>query len=119
MRNHRFRFQQFDIWKRAIAIGSDFHDIASDLESRGYRRYAEQLRAAALSISNNIAEGSGSDSDKEFAHFLNIARRSAFETANIMLFLHAKSVISTVICDQHLQALEEECRMITAFRRTL
>jgi hypothetical protein len=30
-------------------------------------------------ISNNIAEGSGSFSDKEFASFLNIARRSVHD----------------------------------------
>ncbi|WP_205940794.1 four helix bundle protein [Pedobacter paludis] len=38
---------------------------------------AEQLNGAALSISNNIAEGSGSVSNKEFTHYLNIAHRSA------------------------------------------
>ena len=67
MNDHGFRFQHFDIWKRAIAIGGKLHDLAENLDSRGYRRYAEQLRAAAMSISNNIAEGSGSESGKEFA----------------------------------------------------
>lgn len=119
MNDHGFRFQHFEIWKRSIQIGSDLHDVADSLDSRGYRRYAEQLRAAALSISNNIAEGSGSDSDKEFSHFLNIAHRSAFETANMILFLHAKSLLADPERDRLLTALEEECRMITGFRRSL
>jgi four helix bundle protein len=119
MDDHGFRFQRFDIWKRAIAIGGSLHDIAEALDQRGCHRYAEQLRAAALSISNNIAEGSGSESDKEFANYLNIAHRSAFETANIVLFLHAKSLLTTPETDRLLAALEEECRMITAFRRSL
>ncbi len=66
-----------------------------------------------------ISEGSGSDSDKEFANYLNIAHRSAFETANIVLFLNALSLVSVVDAERLLAGLEEECRMITAFRRSL
>jgi four helix bundle protein len=119
MNEHGFRFQGMEIWKRAIIIGSDMHDLADGLESRGLRRYAEQLRAAAMSISNNIAEGSGSGSDRDFANFLNIAHRSAFETANIILFLHRKSLLSESDADRLLATLEEECRMITGFKRSL
>jgi four helix bundle protein len=119
MNDHGFRFQQFDIWKRAIAIGGELHDLADALETRGYRRHAEQLRAASLSISNNIAEGSGSESSKEFANYLNIAHRSAFETANIVLFLYSKSLLNHAQKDSLLNQLEQECRMITAFRRSL
>ena len=119
MNDHGFRFQHFDIWKRAIAIGGELHDLADTLDSRGYRRYAEQLRAASMSISNNIAEGAGSESAREFANYLNIAHRSAFETANIVLFLHSKSLLTPIQTDHLLDELEQECRMITAFRRSL
>ena len=47
-------------------------------------RYAEQLRAAGLSISNNIAEGSGSSHKQEFIQFLNITRRSLLEDASVI-----------------------------------
>lgn len=40
-----------------------------------------------MSITNNIAEGSCSFSDKDFAHFLNVSRRSIFECANILAIL--------------------------------
>lgn len=117
--DHGFRFQRFDIWRRSFTLAGELHDVAEALDERGYRRYAEQLRAAAMSIPNNIAEGSGSDSPKDFSHFLNIARRSAFETANIVLFLHSKKMLNESLREQLLTELEEICRMITAFRRTL
>ena len=47
-----------------------------------------------MSMSNNIAEGSGSNSKKEFRQFLNIARRSTFENANILILLEMRSLIT-------------------------
>ena len=64
--SYSFRFQNLDIWKKAIEIGMELFDIADELDKRHLHRFAEQLRAAGLSMSNNIAEGSGSISKKEF-----------------------------------------------------
>ena len=41
-----------------------------------------QLRRASVSVSSNIAEGSGRNSDKDFAHFLEIAYGSLMETVS-------------------------------------
>lgn len=76
----KFRFQGLKIWQLAIEIADQLFDIADDLENRKLFRFAEQLRGAGMSMSNNIAEGSGSSSKKEFVQFLNIARRATFET---------------------------------------
>lgn len=46
-----------------------------------------------MSITNNIAEGSGSFSDKEFSNFLNMARRSIFECANILILYERRKII--------------------------
>ena len=59
----------FPIWEKAIEIGDKLFDIADKLERKRLYRFAEQVRAAGLSISNNISEGSGSFSKKEFAIF--------------------------------------------------
>ncbi len=56
----KFRFQDLDIWKMSIDISNELFDIADELEYKKLYRFAEQLRGAVLSISNNIAEGSGS-----------------------------------------------------------
>jgi four helix bundle protein len=77
-----FRFLNMQIWQRAAGITSPLFKLAEQLDERRYDRFAEQLRAATLSITNNIAEGSGSNSDDDLAHFLNMAWRSLFETAN-------------------------------------
>ena len=84
----KFRFQDLEIWKLAIEIADELFDIADGLEQKHLFRFAEQLRAAGMSMSNNIAEGLGSEWKKEFKNFLNIARRSAFENANIFKRFH-------------------------------
>ena len=83
----KFRFQDLKIWQLAIQIADELFDIADGLEEKRLYRFAEQLRGAAMSMSNNIAEGSGSSSKKEFKQFLNTARRSTFENANILILL--------------------------------
>ncbi len=114
-----FRFQDFDIWKKAIEIGDRLMDVGDALEGRRLYRFAEQIRAAGLSISNNIAEGSGSFSDKDFSHFLNIARRSTFENANMLIVFERRKLIAGTLRDELLNELAEECRMITGFMRSL
>jgi len=85
--NVAFRFENLEVWQRSADLSSKLFLIAAGLEEKKQFRWAEQLRAAGLSITNNIAEGSGSFSKAEFAQFLNFARRSAFETANILILL--------------------------------
>ena len=114
-----FRFQNLKIWKKAIEIGDKLLDIADDLEKKKLYRFAEQIRGASLSISNNIAEGSGSNSKPEFANFLNIARRSTFENANMAIVFHRRNLIDSETRDNLLIDLEQECKMITAFIKSL
>ncbi len=115
----KFRFQDLKIWQLAIEIADKLFDIADDLESRKLFRFAEQLRAAGMSMSNNIAEGSGSSSKKEFKNFLNIARRSTFENANILILLGRRNLITSNQLDENLNNLDKLCRQITNFIKSL
>jgi len=49
----KFRFQDLEVWQLAIEIADELFNIADDLEQRKLYRFAEQLRAAGMSISNN------------------------------------------------------------------
>jgi four helix bundle protein len=54
MRPH-FRFDDLEIWQLASEMAVKFHLVANKLDVRRLYRYAEQLRGAGLSLSNNIA----------------------------------------------------------------
>jgi four helix bundle protein len=114
-----FRFEQLDIWKNAIEISDTLFDFADKADEKRLFKFAEQLRAAAMSISNNIAEGSGSFSDKEFASFLNISRRSVFECANILYIFERRKIIDVTDRKLIYSRLITLSKMITNFRKTL
>jgi four helix bundle protein len=115
----KFRFQDLKIWQLAIEIANELFDVSDNLEQKRLYRFAEQLRGSGMSMSNNIAEGSGSNSKKEFRQFLNIARRSTFENANILILLEMRSLIAKEFSEKLLDKLDHLCRQITNFQKTL
>lgn len=115
----QFRFETLEIWKMAIDLGDELFDIADDLENRKRYRFAEQLRAAGMSISNNISEGSGSYSDIDFANFLKFSRRSVYECANIMVLLEKRVYISKKYKEEMFEKLAHLSKKTTNFRKSL
>ncbi len=114
-----FRFEDFKIWQEACDVGDTLCDLADKLGGQHLYGFADQLRRAALSISNNIAEGSGSASKKEFANFLNYARRSVFECASMVLFFERKQHITLEQKEKLIPKLSELSRKIISFKRSL
>ena len=115
----KFRFQDLEIWKMAIEIADELFDIADKLEKRKLFRFADQLRGAGMSLSNNISEGSGSSSNKVFHRYLDIARSSTFENANITIILNRRKIITKDKTEELLDKLDHLCRKITNFQKTL
>ncbi|HWY51314.1 MAG TPA: four helix bundle protein [Chthoniobacterales bacterium] len=118
MRPH-FRFEDLEIWQLAADLAVQFHKLAEKLDRRKLFRYAEQLRAAGLSISNNISEGSASSHTAEFVQFLNIARRSLFEDASMLMVFERLQLFAGSEVDPLLTACDSLSRKITNFSRTL
>ena len=115
----KFRFQDLKIWQLAIEIADELFDVAENLEEKRLYRFADQLRGSGMSMSNNISEGSGSSSKKEFNQFLNIARRSTFENANILILLKKRDLITEKYLEKLLDKLDHLCRQITRFQTSL
>ena len=118
MRPH-WRFEDLEIWQLARELAVKFHRIADRLDGRRLYRYAEQLRAAGLSLTNNIAEGSGSTHKQEFIQFLNIARRSLFEDASMLLVFEKLDQVEPDAADELLSDCDILSRKITNFSRSL
>ena len=70
------RFEDLDVWKRAIRLSVEVYKAMSGVKDFGFR---DQITRAGLSIPSNIAEGYERGSNKELANFLNYAKSSAGE----------------------------------------
>jgi four helix bundle protein len=114
-----FRFEKLEVWKYSHEISDLLFRYAEKADELRKYKFAEQLRAATMSISNSIAEGSGSYSDKEFANFLNVSRRSVFECANILHIFERQSIISADEVRNYYLHLLTISKKISSLRKTL
>lgn len=117
--NYHFRFEDLEIWRQSINLAKDCIKISGELERKRYYRFADQLRAAALSISNNIAEGAGSKNTNEFKRYLGYARASTFECANIMFVLLEMEFDNPKLIRKILFDLDHISRRISSFSKYL
>ena len=79
-----YKFENLSVWQEGVKLAEQCYELTGQLPTYERSGLSDQLRRAVTSISINIAEGSGSESDKEFSRFLHIARKSLFETIAIL-----------------------------------
>ena len=72
-------YHELEIWQRAMAYAVELYKLTAQLPSEERYNLAVQLRKAVVSVSLNIAEGSGCATSPEFVRFLSYAYRSLKE----------------------------------------
>lgn len=80
------RFEELPVWKAAIEFALKVFEFTEKTEKlfRGLGDTKNQLERAALSISNNIAEGFERGTTAELIYFLYIAKGSAGESRSML-----------------------------------
>ena len=73
-------FEDMEVWQDAQDLACDAYN---DLAAVKDYSFADQLKRAAVSISNNIAEGAERETDLDFARFLDIAKGSTGEVRSM------------------------------------
>jgi four helix bundle protein len=83
------RFEQLPVWQAAIEMARRIYELAERPPLRHERSLRDQLERAAVSISNNIAEGFERGTTQELLSFLYIARGSAGEVRSMLCLFEA------------------------------
>lgn len=83
------RFEQLPVWRAAIKLGQSVYAITKHIAFRRERSLRDQIERAAVSVSNNIAEGFERGTTQELLTFLYIARGSAGEVRSMLCLLEA------------------------------
>jgi len=78
------RFEDLPVWNTAIELAVAIYALTSKPEFAPHRGLRDQIERAAVSVSNNIAEGFERGTNKELLMFLYISRGSAGEVRSML-----------------------------------
>ncbi|WP_079243195.1 four helix bundle protein [Chryseobacterium indologenes] len=78
-------FKKFEVWQLSHQLTLKIYTSTRSFPKEEIFGLTSQIRRSFASIGYNISEGSGRNSDKEFANFINIALGSSNEAENQLI----------------------------------
>lgn len=105
-----YKFEKLLVWKESILLTKYCYKLTNHFPAYESSGLSDQLRRAATSISLNIAEGSGSDTDKDFCRFLYLARKSLFEVVAILKV--GEEIHNISVNDTLFKKCESTCKLL-------
>ena len=88
-----YSFTEMPLWKEAVDFAAEVYLFCEKGNLKTDYRMKDQLRAAASSISNNIAEGFEYGNNKVFIRFLIYSKGSSGEVFNQFTILNKANMI--------------------------
>jgi len=113
-----FKFEELKVYQLSLDIIDEVYDITSEFPKDEIYGLSSQFRRACLSISLNIAEGSGS-TDKNFKRYLDIALNSLKECIVCCTVSLRRGFISEEINNRFREAFLVIAKMITNLKKYL
>jgi len=110
-------YKKLEIWQRAMDYAVEIYKLSARLPSEEKYGLTSQIRRAVCSISMNIAEGAGCESQKEFRLFLEYAHRSTHEVLTILELIERLKLCEDKYVPDLLQKGKELGAMIHAFMK--
>ena len=112
-------FRELKVWQKSVELTVDLYHVTRFFPADERFGIVAQLRRAAMSISNNIAEGHGRATRGEFRNALSIARRSANEVENCLVVSSRLEFGSQAEIQPLLARTNEIQRMLVSLRARL
>lgn len=88
------RFEELPVWKAAIELAVQIYHLTSRPDFKSRYSLKDQIERAAVSVSNNIAEGFERGTTQELLTFLYIARGSCGEVRSMLCLLERLPVFA-------------------------
>jgi four helix bundle protein len=111
-----FAFERLETWQLSSALVERIYKLTRSFPMDEKFGLAQQIRRASISISSNLAEGSGRMSRKDQAHYFNMAFSSLMEVLNQLMLAHRIEYIKADELDEIRKDIELLSRKIAALR---
>lgn len=115
----RFRFEKLEVWQEARKINQVIYRLTRKFPRQEMFAMTSQIRRASISVSSNIAEGSGRNSDKDFAHFLEQSYGFLMEVASVFFLGLDEGYVTETDLDPLFDDLERLAKRIASLNRSL
>jgi len=114
-----FRFEKLDVWHRAVEFADLVYSLTRRFPTEERFGLTSQMRRASVSISSNIAEGSGRVSDGDFGRCIEISYGSLMEVVSQAQFAQRQDLLSIEDDNEPKQKAEELARMLSGLKAKL
>ena len=112
-------FEEINSWQKARQFNKRVYEITDNQNFKKDFDLVRQIRRAAVSISSNIAEGFERNTDKEFIHFLYIAKASAGEVRSQLYLALDLNYIEIVEFEELFSSVSDISKLISGFIKYL
>jgi len=106
-------------WKKADDLTVAVYEATRSFPKDEVYSLTSQLRRAAYSVPANIAEGASRSTQKDYLHFLYIARGSAAEVAYFIHLAHRLGYLNDDVHARLAELADEAARVLTGLIRSV
>ncbi|MGY3054988.1 four helix bundle protein [Pedobacter sp. UYEF25] len=112
-------FKELKVWQKAIDLTVEIYKAMAILPADERFSLISQMKRCAVSISSNLAEGSGRGSAPQFKHFLTISQGSAFELETQLIISNRLKLLNDELTLSLIDRVTEIQKMIYSLERKL
>ena len=119
MENKEFNFRNLICYQKGRVLVGEIYKVVKTLPAEERFALGDQLRRAAVSVTSNIAEGTGRQSLKDQAHFIELSYGSLMEVMSQLDVALDQNFIDNSIHQCLESLIAEEARVLSGYRSSL
>jgi four helix bundle protein len=112
-------FRDLVVWQKSVDLVVEIYSLTNRFPASERFGITSQLRRAAVSVSSNIAEGSGTGTTAELVSFLTHSRGSLRESESLLLVSQRLEFAGESDCLHAFEMMDAVGGMLTTLRRNL
>ena len=115
----KHNFKELLVWQKARQLVVETYKITACFPDNEKYALTSQVNRSVVSISSNIAEGAGRNTNKDFAHFLDVSLGSSYELESQLINAVDLGFAKKEHVKEVYLLLTEVQKMIVGFQKTL